>query len=141
MNSIIVDCAGAPTHITGRAVFRIQGSRLAEGRKPEDVHALLKQITKAVVECAMQAGMTQHLGYKRHDPAGNNSGNSRNGVMRKTLKGDFGERVRIGSAMRVGIVQTFIDYHRRGIPQGGPLQPGIGPLIAALLPDRLGTVE
>jgi len=27
---------------------------LAEGRKPEDVHALLKQITKAVVERAMQ---------------------------------------------------------------------------------------
>jgi len=64
---------------------------LAEGRKPEDVHALLKQITKAVVERAMQAEMTQHLGYERHDPAGNNSGNSRNGVTRKTLKGDFGE--------------------------------------------------
>jgi putative transposase len=64
---------------------------LAEGRKPEDVHTLLKQITKAVVERAMQAEMTQHLGYERHDPAGNNSGNSRNGVTRKTLKGDFGE--------------------------------------------------
>src|SRR5271165_5073383 len=64
---------------------------LAEGRKPEDVHALLKQITKAVVERAMQGEMTQHLGYGKHDPAGNNSGNSRNGVTRKTLKGDFGE--------------------------------------------------
>ena len=38
--------------------------------------------------------------------------------------------------MRIGIIQTFIDYHRRGIPQGGPLQPGIGPLIAALLPPE-----
>ena len=38
--------------------------------------------------------------------------------------------------MRIGIIQTFIDYHRRGIPQGGPLQPGIGPLIAALLPPH-----
>ena len=35
--------------------------------------------------------MTHHLGYEKHDPAGNNSGNSRNGVSRKTLKGDFGE--------------------------------------------------
>ena len=64
---------------------------LKEGRKPEDVNDLLKQITKAVLERAMQAEMTEHLGYEKHDPAGNNSGNSRNGVTRKTLKGDFGE--------------------------------------------------
>jgi putative transposase len=39
----------------------------------------------------MQAEITEHLGYEKHDPAGNNSGNSRNGVTTKTLKGDFGE--------------------------------------------------
>jgi putative transposase len=55
------------------------------------VHGLLKQLTKALVERAMQAEMKQHLGYAKHDPAGNNSGNSRNGVTRKKLKGDFGE--------------------------------------------------
>ena len=64
---------------------------LEEGRKREDVHALLKQLTKMVVERAMQAEMTEHLGYAKHDPAGNNSGNSRNGVTRKRLKGEFGE--------------------------------------------------
>ena len=31
------------------------------------------------------------MGYEKHDPAGNNSGNSRNGTSRKSLKGDFGE--------------------------------------------------
>ncbi len=36
--------------------------------------------------------------------------------------------------MRIGIIQTFIDYYRRGVPNNGPLQPGIGPLVAALLP-------
>ena len=36
---------------------------LKERRKPEDVHGLLKQLTKAVVERAMQAEMTRHLGY------------------------------------------------------------------------------
>src|SRR6516162_2069463 len=51
----------------------------------------LKQLTKMVVERAMQAEMTEHLGYAKHDPAGNNSGNSRNGVTRKRLKGEFGE--------------------------------------------------
>ena len=60
-------------------------------RTPEDVNALLKQLTKAVVERAMQGEMNAHLGYTKHDPAGTNSGNSRNGVTRKTLKGDFGE--------------------------------------------------
>ena len=64
---------------------------LKQGRKPEDVNELLKQITKAVLERAMQGELTEHLGYGKHDPAGENSGNSRNGVTRKTLKGDFGE--------------------------------------------------
>jgi putative transposase len=34
--------------------------------------------------------LTGHLGYEKNDPAGNNSGNSRNGTTKKTLKGDFG---------------------------------------------------
>jgi putative transposase len=64
---------------------------LKQGRKPEDVHDLLKQITKAVVERAMQAEMTEHLGYEKHDPDGYNSGNNRNGTTRKMLQGDFGQ--------------------------------------------------
>ena len=68
---------------------------LAEhGRRPEDIageNGLLKQLTKAVLERALQAEMTDHLGYERHDPAGHHSGNSRNGKSRKKLKGDFGE--------------------------------------------------
>jgi transposase-like protein len=64
---------------------------LKQGRKPEDIHGLLKQLTKAVVERAMRAEMNEHLGYEKHDPAGANSGNSRNGFTRKTLTGEFGE--------------------------------------------------
>jgi putative transposase len=64
---------------------------LKQGRKPEDVQGLLRQITKTVLERAMQAELTEHLGYEKHDPAGYNSGDSRNGATRKTLKGDFGE--------------------------------------------------
>lgn len=63
---------------------------MLQGRTAEDVNVLLKQFTKAVLERALQGEMTQHLGYAKHDPAGDNSGNSRNGVSRKTLKGDFG---------------------------------------------------
>ncbi len=67
---------------------------LADYKKPEDIigeNGLLKQLTKALLERAMQAEMTDHLGYEKHDPAGYNSGNSRNGGTTKTLKGDFGE--------------------------------------------------
>lgn len=37
--------------------------------------------------------------------------------------------------MRVGIIVAFVDYHRKGNPHRGVLQPQIGPLIAALLPE------
>src|SRR5206468_3648554 len=52
---------------------------------------LLKQLTKALVERAMNAELTHHLGYEKHDTSGRGSGNSRNGTSRKKLKGDFGE--------------------------------------------------
>ena len=64
---------------------------LKQGRTADDVNGLLKQLTKAVLERALQGEMREHLGYAKHDPAGDNSGNSRNGVTRKMLKGDFGE--------------------------------------------------
>ncbi len=68
---------------------------LAEhGHRPQDIageNGLLKQLTKALLDRAMQAEMTEHLGYEKHDPVGYKSGNSRNGKSRKKLKGDFGE--------------------------------------------------
>ena len=68
---------------------------LAEhGHRPEDIAGetgLLKQLTKALLERAMQAEMTNHLGYEKHDPAGYKSGNSRNGSSKKKLSGEFGE--------------------------------------------------
>jgi putative transposase len=67
---------------------------LADYKKPEDIigeNGLLKQLTKAILERALQAELTDHLGFEKHDPAGHHSGNSRNGSGRKALKGDFGE--------------------------------------------------
>jgi putative transposase len=64
--------------------------------KPEDLigeSGLLKQLTKALIERAMNAELSHHLGYEKHDPAGYNSGNSRNGTSAKTVKGEFGEVV------------------------------------------------
>lgn len=63
-------------------------------KRPEDLigeKGLLKQLTKALLERAMSAELTHHLGYEKHDPEGYNSGNSRNGSTAKTVKGEFGE--------------------------------------------------
>src|ERR1700686_5432468 len=67
---------------------------LADDKGPEDLigeQGLLKQLTKALVERAMHAELTHHLGYEKHDSGGKSSGNSRNGTSSKKLKGDFGE--------------------------------------------------
>ncbi len=54
-------------------------------------HGLIKQLTKALLERALQGELTHELGYEKHQATGNNSGNSRNGSSHKTLKGEFGE--------------------------------------------------
>src|ERR1022692_2667120 len=46
---------------------------------------LLGKLTKMVVEGALQGEMDDHLGYARHDPAGRNGSNSRNGHRAKTV--------------------------------------------------------
>jgi putative transposase len=51
---------------------------------------LLHQLTKALIEKALGAELTDHLGYEKYDGKGRNSGNSRNGSKRKTLIGKQG---------------------------------------------------
>ncbi|PPA56357.1 IS256 family transposase [Micromonospora chalcea] len=46
---------------------------------------LLKQLTKTVLETALNEEMTEHLGYAKHDQAGAGSGNVRNGTRSKTV--------------------------------------------------------
>lgn len=68
-------------------------SLLANYRKPEDLigeQGLLKQLTKLLVERALDAEMTEHLGHGKYQPVANADGNARNGKSKKTLKGDFG---------------------------------------------------
>jgi hypothetical protein len=49
---------------------------------------LLKQLTKTVLETALNEEMTEHLGYEKHDPAGAGTGNIRNGTRSKTVLTD-----------------------------------------------------
>jgi putative transposase len=69
-------------------------SLLADYKKPEDLigeHGLLKQLTKRLIERALEAEMAEHLGHGKHEPVANPAGNARNGRSKKTLKGEFGE--------------------------------------------------
>jgi transposase-like protein len=49
---------------------------------------LLKLLTKTVLETALEEEMTDHLGYDKHDPAGRDGGNSRNGTRAKRVISD-----------------------------------------------------
>jgi len=63
-------------------------------RTPEDIlgqQGLLKQLTKRMVERALEAEMRDHLGYEPHAPEGRGTGNSRNGKTKKTVQSDAGQ--------------------------------------------------
>ena len=56
--------------------------------KPEDLlgeDGLFKQLKKALLERALGAELTHHLGYEKGDPAGRGTGNNRNGTSAKTV--------------------------------------------------------
>jgi len=66
---------------------------LKECNSPEDIlgeGGLLKQLTKSLVERALEGEMTDHLGYAKHSPIGKSMSNSRNGKTSKTIKGKNG---------------------------------------------------
>lgn len=59
---------------------------MAKGVKTEaDLEAVTRTLTKTLIETALKAEMTDHLGYEAHDPGGAGSGNSRNGSNSKTV--------------------------------------------------------
>ncbi len=51
---------------------------------------LLAQLTKLVLEACLEAERSAHLGYDKHDPAGRDGGNSRNGTRTKTVLTEIG---------------------------------------------------
>ena len=67
---------------------------LREYKNPDDLlgdDGILQQLTKALIERALEGELTHHLGYEKHSPEGDNTGNSRNGRTPKTIKGKRGE--------------------------------------------------
>lgn len=74
-------------------LLKLADSLLANYKKPEDLigeNGLLKQLTKMLVERALEVEMTDHLGHDKSAEVTNDTANTRNGHSAKTLKGDFG---------------------------------------------------
>ena len=62
----------------------------SQGLQLTGENGLLGQLTKIIVEAAAEGEMDEHLGYTKHDPAGRDGGNSRNGTRPKTVLTDIG---------------------------------------------------
>ena len=69
----------------------LAGLLSTECRDMTGVQEMLKELFKGTVESMLEAEMDEHLGYEKHSVLGDNSGNSRNGYGRKTLKTELGE--------------------------------------------------
>ena len=71
-------------------IDQLVGRARAGGLRLTGEGGVLQQLTKRLLESALEGEITDHLGYDRHDPAGRGTGNSRNGTRSKTVLTDVG---------------------------------------------------
>jgi transposase-like protein len=96
---------------------------------------LLQGLTKTVLETALEAELTDHLGYEKHDPAGRNGQNSRNGARSKTV------------ITEVGPVELDVPRDRDGtfepriVPKRARRLTGVDELVISLVAKGLTTGE
>jgi hypothetical protein len=85
---------------------------------------LLKQLTKAVLETALNQEMTEHLGHDKHSPPGNETGNVRNGIRPKTVLTEASGQVGIDVPRdRAGTFEPQIVKKRQRRQDVGPAGP------------------
>ena len=93
---------------------------MANYKKPADLfgeNGMLKQLTKAVFEAALNAEMAQHLGHTRHGMVVNATGNVRNGQSAKTISGDFGQvEIAIPRDRDASFAPQLLPKHQRRVP-------------------------
>jgi hypothetical protein len=73
-----------------RVVRELAAWARAEGLRMTGEGGLLSRLTKRVFESALEGELDDHLGYGKHDPAGRDGGNSRNGTRAKTVLTEVG---------------------------------------------------
>src|SRR4051795_9574874 len=78
---------------------------------PQDLlgeDGLFRKLKKALIERALGAELSDHLGYEKGDPAGRGSGNSRNGTSAKTILTEDGELDMPVPRARAGIFEPLL---------------------------------
>jgi putative transposase len=81
--------------------------------------SMLGELVKVVLERALEAELTAHLGYERHDPAGHNTGNSRNGTIGKRVQTSIGPVGLEVPRDRAGTFEPVLIPKRSGRVSGG----------------------
>ncbi len=107
---------------------------LQECKTPPDLFGeggIIKQLTTALVERALEAELSTHLGYKKHESRPEGQNNSRNGYSQKKVQGDFGvaeiavprdrkgefepQMVKKGQSRLSGLDEKIIALYARGM--------------------------
>jgi putative transposase len=90
MTDTIEPVDGLDEHDKQRLAQRLVDQARAQNVDLVGPEGLLTGLTKTVLETALEEELSGHLGYDRHDPAGRNGGNSRNGTRSKTVLTEIG---------------------------------------------------
>ena len=77
--------------MSDKELNKLAEQMMAQLKTEGDVDAFTKALRKQFWEATLESEMDEHLGYCKHEQAGNGSGNSRNGKTRKRLKSEHGD--------------------------------------------------
>ena len=77
--------------VSEKDLNKLAEKMMAQLKTEGDVDAFTKALRKQFWEASLEGEMDDHLGYSKHDRAGNGSGNSRNGKIKKKLKSEHGD--------------------------------------------------
>jgi putative transposase len=111
---------------------------LLKGHKPADIlneGGLVQDLTKRLVERALEGEMTDHLGYEKHASEGRNGGNSRNGKGRKRIKTGTDDHEIEVPRDRDGSFEPML------VPKGRRRLPGFDDKVIALYARGMTTRE
>ena len=120
---------------------------LSDYETPEDLlgdEGLFKQLKKALLERALGAELSDHLGYEKGDPAGRGSGNSRNGHSGKTVLTEDGsvelavQAEQVPTPASVRITPRLTAWAHRPLPRAGRRRPRGGRVAPRAGPSHAG---
>lgn len=106
--------------VDGGLVAQLVGDAQRQGLPVDGEGGLLAELTRLVLESALEGEITDHLGYDKHERGGSADGNARNGTRSKTV------------LTKAGPVQIDVPRDRAG---------SFEPKIVAKRQRRLGSIE